>query len=146
MKEIKKRTDKPIEMYCHNDFGLAVANSLAGVIAGADVVHTTINGVGERSGNAALEEVAAALEVLYGVRTGINFKKLRESSKLVEELSLVKMPPHKPIVGDNTFTTESGVIAGWWNRGSKAKRYLVEQFKGLIKNHVLKGAAPDLKA
>lgn len=124
VKEVKKRTDKPIEMHCHNDFGLAVANSLAGVIAGADVVHTTVNGVGERSGSAALEEVAAVLEVLYGVKTGINFQKMRELSKLVEDLSLVKMPPHKPIVGDNTFTTESGIIAGWWNRASKAKRPL----------------------
>ena len=124
VEEVIKRTDKPVEMHCHNDFGLAVANSLAGVMAGAKIVHTTVNGIGERSGNAALEEVAAALEVLYGVRTGINFQKLRELSKLVEKLSLVKMPPHKPIVGDNTFTTESGIIAGWWDRASKAKRAL----------------------
>jgi len=124
VEEVMKRTDKTIEMHCHNDFGLAVANSLTGVMAGAKIVHTTVNGIGERSGNAALEEVASALEVLYGVRTGIDFRKLRGLSKLVEELSLVKMPPHKPIVGDNTFTTESGIIAGWWDRASKAKRPL----------------------
>ena len=124
VKEVKKRTDKPIEMHCHNDFGLGVANSLAGVMAGAEIIHTTVNAIGERSGNAALEETAAALELLYGVKTGINFEKLRELSKLVEELSLVKMPPHKPIVGDNAFTTESGIIAGWWDRASKAKRPL----------------------
>ncbi|MHA2408035.1 MAG: LeuA family protein, partial [Candidatus Ranarchaeia archaeon] len=123
VKEVKKRTNKPIEMHCHNDFGLAIANSLAGVIAGAEIVHTTVNAIGERSGNAALEEMAASLEVLYGLKTGVNFKKLRGLSKLVEELSLVKMPPHKPIVGDNAFTTESGIIAGWWDR-AKDKRPL----------------------
>ncbi len=121
VKEVKKRTDKPIEMHCHNDFGLAVANSLAGVMAGAEIVHTTVNAIGERSGNAALEEVAAALEVLYGVKTGVNFKKLRGLSKLVEESSLVKMPPHKPIVGDNAFTTASGIIAGWWDRAKDVR-------------------------
>ncbi|MCK4952996.1 pyruvate carboxyltransferase [Candidatus Bathyarchaeota archaeon] len=123
VKEVKKRTNKPVEMHCHNDFGLAIANSLAGVIAGAEIVHTTVNAIGERSGNAALEEMAASLEVLYGLKTGVNFKKLRGLSKLVEELSLVKMPPHKPIVGDNVFTTESGIIAGWWDR-AKDKRPL----------------------
>lgn len=123
VKEVKKRTNKPVEMHCHNDFGLAIANSLAGVIAGAEIVHTTVNAIGERSGNAALEEMAAALEVLYGLKTGVNFKKLRGLSKLVEDLSLVKMPPHKPIVGDNVFTTESGIIAGWWDR-AKDKRPL----------------------
>ncbi len=121
VREVKKRVDKPIEMHCHNDFGLAVANSLAGVVAGAEMVHTTVNAIGERSGNAALEETAVALELLYGVKTGIKFEKLRGLSKLVEELSLVKMPPHKPIVGDNAFTTESGIVAGWWDRAKDVK-------------------------
>jgi isopropylmalate/homocitrate/citramalate synthase len=119
VREVKKRTDKPVEMHCHNDFGLAVANSLAGIMAGAEVIHTTVNAIGERSGNAALEEIAAALEVLYEVKTGVEFKKLRRLSKLVEEASKVPMPPHKPIVGDNAFITESGIIAGWWERASK---------------------------
>ncbi|MFX1484861.1 MAG: LeuA family protein [Promethearchaeota archaeon] len=117
--EVKKRTNKTIEIHCHNDFGLAVANSIAGVMAGAEVIHTTVNGIGERNGNAAFEEVAAALEMLYGVRTGLDFGQLRSLSKLVETHSSVKIPPQKPIVGDNTFTTESGIIAGWWNRASE---------------------------
>jgi isopropylmalate/homocitrate/citramalate synthase len=124
VKEVKKRIDKPIEIHCHNDFGLAVANTIAGIMAGAEIVHTTVNAIGERSGNASFEEVAASLEVLYGVKTGVNFKKLRLLSKLVEELSSIKMPPQKPIVGDKIFTTESGIIAGWWDRASKAKRPL----------------------
>lgn len=122
--KVKKRTENPIEMHCHNDFGLGVANSIAGVMSGAEIVHTTVNGIGERAGNAALEEVASALEVLYGIKTGLNFEKLRELSKLVEELSLVKMPPQKPIVGDKIFTTESGIIAGWWDKASKAEKGL----------------------
>ena len=124
VKEVKKRIDVPVEIHFHNDFGLGVANSIAGVLAGAEVVHTTVNAIGERSGNASFEELAAALEMLYGIKTGINFKKLRELSKLVEEASQIKMPPQKPIVGDNIFTTESGIIAGWWNRASKVNRPL----------------------
>lgn len=124
VREVKKRTEKPIEMHCHDDFGLAVANSLAGIKAGAEVIHTTVNGIGERSGNAALEETAAALEILYGVKTDIDFKKLRGLSKLVEKYSKVIVPPHKPIVGQDIFTTESGIIAGWWDRASKAGKPL----------------------
>ncbi len=124
VEEVKKRTDKPIEMHCHNDFGLGVANSLAGLMSGATIVHTTVNGIGERSGNAAFEEVASTLEVLYGIKTGLDFGKMRKLSKLVEELSLVKMPPQKPIVGDNTFKTESGIIAGWWDKASKMDKGL----------------------
>lgn len=124
VKEIKKRIDKPVEIHFHNDFGLGVANTIAGVIAGAEIMHTTVNAIGERSGNAPFEEVAAALEMLYGINTGINFNKLRELSKIVEETSLIKMPAQKPIVGDNIFTTESGIIAGWWGKASKVNRPL----------------------
>lgn len=122
--EIKKRIDKPIEIHCHNDFGLAVANSIAGVMSGAEIIHSTVNAIGERSGNASFEEVAAALEILYDIKTDVNFEKLRLLSKIVEERSLIKMPPQKPIVGDKIFTTESGIIAGWWDRASKVKRPL----------------------
>ena len=90
-------------------------------LAGAEIVHTTVNAIGERSGNAALEEVAATLEVLYGVKTEVNFQRFRELSKLVENVSRIPMPPHKPIVGDNAFTTESGIIAGWWARAKDVK-------------------------
>jgi methanogen homocitrate synthase len=120
VREIKKRVrDKPLEVHLHNDFGLAVANSLAAIEAGAEIIHVSANGIGERSGSAALEEMAASLEMLYGIKTGIRFDRLRALSKLVEELSLVRMPPNKPVVGDNAFTTESGIIAGWWDRASQ---------------------------
>ena len=74
----------PIEVHCHNDFGLATANTLAGVLAGARYVSATVNGVGERSGNAALEEVVVALAVLYGIDTGVRLDGLTEISRLVE--------------------------------------------------------------
>ncbi len=107
---------RPLEIHVHNDFGLAVANTIAAVMEGVDTVHTTVNGIGERSGNASTEEVAMALKLLYGVGSNIKYDKLRPLSKLVQELSLIKMPPQKPITGDNLFTTESGIIAGWWSR------------------------------
>jgi isopropylmalate/homocitrate/citramalate synthase len=116
VKKVKERVKKPLEIHVHNDFGLAVANTIAAVSLGVETVHTTVNGIGERSGNSPTEEVATALKLLYGVESNLKFSKLRQLSKLVEELSLVKMPPEKPITGDNLFTTESGIIAGWWSK------------------------------
>jgi isopropylmalate/homocitrate/citramalate synthase len=114
--KMKERIRKPIEIHCHNDFGLGVANTLAAVTAGVEIVHTTVNAIGERVGNGSLDEIALSLEMLYGVKTGIRKEKLYDLSKTVERLSLVKMPPNKPVVGDGAFTTESGIVAGWWNR------------------------------
>jgi isopropylmalate/homocitrate/citramalate synthase len=114
--KIRKKTKKPIEVHAHNDFGLGVANSIAALAAGAQVAQVTVNGIGERSGNASLEELAMALKILYSVKTDLEFEKLRSLSKLVQELSDVHVPPQKPIVGDGLFTTESGIIAGWWTR------------------------------
>ena len=118
VKKVKEKlgTRRPLEIHVHNDFGLAVANTIAAVMEGVDTVHTTVNGIGERSGNASTEEVAMALKLLYGVNSNVKFDKLRSLSKLVQELSLIRMPPQKPITGDNLFTTESGIIAGWWSR------------------------------
>jgi len=98
-----------VAVHTHNDFGLATANALAGVAAGAEVVATTVNGIGERAGNASLEEVVMALEVLYGVPTGIRLEKLGEISELVARCSGIPIHPGKPIVGRNAFTHESGV-------------------------------------
>lgn len=124
-RKAREHLSKPIEGHFHNDFGLAVANSLAAVTEGAEVVHTTINGIGERMGNADLAETALALEALYGVKLDIKFSKLRELSKLVEKVSGVKVPPHKPVVGDNIFKVESGIVAGWWLNLEEAKKPLV---------------------
>ena len=124
-RKARERIDKPIEAHFHNDFGLATANTLAAVCEGAEIIHTTVNGIGERMGNADLAEVALALEALYGVRLGLKYDKLYELSKLVEELSGVKMPPHKPVVGDGAFKVESGIIASWWLRLKEINKPLV---------------------
>lgn len=116
VRKMRERVKKPIEIHCHNDFGLAVANTLAAVTAGVEIVHTTVNAIGERVGNGSLDEIALSLEMLYGVKTGIRKEKLYGLSKTVEKLSGVKMPPNKPIAGDGAFTVESGIVAGWWNR------------------------------
>ncbi len=104
---------KPVQLsvHCHNDFGLAVANSLAALEAGVEVPHTCVNGLGERSGNAAFEELVMALEVLYGRKTGIDVSRLAEVSKLVEQLSGVPVAINKAVVGYNSFSHESGIHA-----------------------------------
>jgi isopropylmalate/homocitrate/citramalate synthase len=102
-----------LEIHCHNDFGLACANTLAGVGAGADYISSTINGLGERCGNAATEELIMALEVLYGVRSGIDLRALKKVSELVESLSGIRLPVNKAVVGENAFRHEAGmVVAG----------------------------------
>jgi isopropylmalate/homocitrate/citramalate synthase len=116
VREKMGKNPKPLEIHVHNDFGLGVANTIAAVLEGVETVHTTINGIGERSGNASTEEVAMALKLLYGVNSNLKFGEFRSLSKLIEDLSLVKMPPQKPVTGDGLFTTESGIIAGWWSK------------------------------
>jgi D-citramalate synthase len=99
----------PVSVHCHNDFGMATANTLAAVRAGASEVHVTVNGLGERAGNASLEEVVVALKQLYGIETGIKLEKIAEVSKLVEKYSKVPIQPHKAIVGENAFAHEAGI-------------------------------------
>jgi isopropylmalate/homocitrate/citramalate synthase len=96
-------------VHCHNDFGLATANTLAALESGVNVPHVCVNGLGERAGNASLEEVAMCLESLYGVRTGLRLEKLFELSRLVEELSGVPLAANKALVGYNSFSHEAGI-------------------------------------
>jgi len=107
--EIKKATRVPIAVHCHDDFGLSVANSLAGVLGGAEEIHVTVNGLGERAGNAALEEVVMGLQAFYGMKTKINTRKLAFVSRLVSQLTGVAVQPNKAIVGENAFSHESGI-------------------------------------
>ncbi len=109
IKKLKERYSVPIAIHCHDDFGLATANTVFAVKAGADEFHGTINGIGERAGNAAIEEVVIALEFLYGIKTRINKERLYDTSKLVEKLTRIIVPPNKPIVGENAFAHESGI-------------------------------------
>ncbi len=110
IKELREHLKVPIDVHCHNDFGLATANTYAAVLAGADEVQVTVNGIGERAGNAALEEVVALLYA-EGFKTNIRMEYLVETSRLVERLTGVKLPPNKPIVGENAFSHESGIHA-----------------------------------
>ncbi len=98
----------PIEIHCHNDFGLACASTLAGLESGADFVSSTVNGLGERCGNASSEEVIMALEVLYDYRTGIDLKKLTTLSKRIAELSRIALPVNKPGRRRERVPTRSG--------------------------------------
>lgn len=110
-RELKEVIDVPISVHCHDDFGLAVSNTLAAIGAGAEQAHVTINGLGERAGNASLEEVVMGLQALYGIKPEIQTEFLVETSDLIERLSGITMPPNKAIVGDNAFTHETGVHA-----------------------------------
>ncbi|MBH8562670.1 homocitrate synthase [Nostoc sp. CENA67] len=101
----------PVEIHTHNDFGLATANALAGIKAGATSVNTTVNGLGERAGNAALEEVVMSIKRIYGIDLGIDTPRLLELSQLVASASNSHVPPWKAIVGENTFAHESGIHA-----------------------------------
>lgn len=107
LRKVIKKTG--IALHCHNDFGMAVSNSIAGLLAGADAVSTTVNGIGERAGNASLEELVMALKLIYGVELNFNTKIFYELSKLVEELTSIRVPDNKPIVGKNIFRHESGI-------------------------------------
>jgi homocitrate synthase NifV len=99
----------PIEMHAHDDLGLATANALAGIKAGATSVNTTINGMGERAGNTALEEIIMLLKRIYGIDLGIKTSRLRELSQFVVAASGCAVSPWKAIVGENTFAHESGI-------------------------------------
>lgn len=106
---LKEHLKIPISVHCHNDFGLAVANSLAAVEAGAEQIHATINGLGERAGNASLEEVVMALITRYGIKTNIKTELLFGTSEFVSRITGIKMPPNKAIVGENAFAHEAGI-------------------------------------
>ncbi|CUA90669.1 Isopropylmalate/homocitrate/citramalate synthases [Chelatococcus sambhunathii] len=127
VREMKKVTDIPIEIHCHDDFGLAVANTIAGVQQGAEYISVTVNGIGERSGNASLEETALALKVLYGVDCGLDMSKFVEVSRLVEERSGITLQAHKAVVGRGAFSHESGmVVAGLLKEPFTAESYVPE--------------------
>jgi len=109
--EISSKIKVPIDVHCHNDFGLAVGNTVSAVLAGAKEVQVTINGIGERAGNASTAEVIMALQAIYGIKTNIKTKYLFETSKMIESFTGIKIPPNYPIVGNNAFSHESGIHA-----------------------------------
>jgi isopropylmalate/homocitrate/citramalate synthase len=113
-RKVKERVNKPLEIHFHSDFGLGVANTIMAVLSGAEVLHTTVGGIGERCGNAAMEETALALLTFYGIDVGINFQKLNELSRLVMGFAGIEPPPNRPFIGSKAYSVESGIVTSWY--------------------------------
>ncbi|WP_425494488.1 LeuA family protein [Natronosalvus halobius] len=108
---VTDHTDARIDVHTHDDFGLATANALAGIEAGADQAQVSVNSIGERAGNAAYEEFVMAVESVYQADTGIDTTRITELSQVVADRSGVPVPSNKPVVGANAFSHESGIHA-----------------------------------
>jgi 2-isopropylmalate synthase len=131
-----------LSSHCHDDLGLAVANSLAAIQAGARQVECTINGIGERAGNAALEEIAAALYVRgdrFGVSTGIKLENLYPTSQVLGQLITFRPSPNKAIVGDNAFAHESGIHQHGVLANPLCYEIMTPTLVGVAKNHLVLG-------
>ncbi len=113
VRAIKARIDKPLEAHFHMDFGLGIANTLMAVSEGVEVIQSTVLGLGERAGNVPMEETVMALLTLYGIDIGIKTERLKPLADLVRDISGVTVPGNRPIVGDDLFKVESGIIATW---------------------------------
>ena len=127
--------DIPVHWHGHNDFGLATAAAVAAVQAGATWVQGTVNGMGERAGNANLAEVALALEALYGIPTRLKFDRVRELGALVQQRSGYALEPWKPLTGDNLFIRESGAVASQFHDPPAIEPYasdLVGATRGIV--------------
>src|ERR1017187_6849926 len=131
-----------LSSHCHDDLGLAVANSLAAITAGARQVECTINGIGERAGNAALEEIAAALYVRgdrYGVSTGIKLENLYSTSQVLGQIITFKPSPNKAIVGANAFAHESGIHQHGMLANPLCYEIMTPALVGVAKTHLVLG-------
>ncbi len=113
-KKVKERVSKPLEIHFHSDFGMGVANTINAVLAGAEVIHSTVLGIGERAGNTPMEETALALLTMYGIDVGLDFSKLNELSGLVQQLSGTQVPSCRPFIGEGAYSIESGIVTGWF--------------------------------
>ena len=112
--KVIENVNTPVEIHFHSDFGLGVANTINAVLAGAEVIHTTVLGIGERAGNTPMEETVLALLTLYGIDVGIDYGKLNELSKLVRKLTGMEVPKNRPFIGDYAYNIESGIVTGWY--------------------------------
>jgi len=114
VRQVKARIKKRLEAHFHMDFGMGVANTIMALAEGVEVLHTTVLGIGERAGNTPMEETVMGLLTLYGIDVGLNYGKLHGLAHLVQELSGQPVPGNKPVVGDQLFHIESGIIASWF--------------------------------
>jgi isopropylmalate/homocitrate/citramalate synthase len=128
-------TQVPVHFHGHNDFGLATAAAVAAVRAGASWVHGTVNGMGERAGNANLGEVALTLRALYGVESNLRLDSIREVAERVRELSGYELEPWKPVTGETLFRRESGAVASQFHDPPSIEPYssdLVAAERGIV--------------
>lgn len=131
-----------ISVHCHNDLGLATANSLAGIRAGARQAEVTINGIGERAGNTALEEVVMALQTrrpLYGLRTGIDTTQIARASKMVSQYTGISVQPNKAIVGVNAFAHEAGIHQDGMLKNAQTYEIMRPESVGVLKTNLVLG-------
>lgn len=131
-----------ISVHCHNDLGLAVANSLAAARAGATQIECTLNGIGERAGNAALEEIVMNLNTrkdLYGLDCGVHTKEIYRSSKLLSSITGVRVQPNKAIVGENAFAHESGIHQHGMLANKSTYEIMTPESIGLTENKMVLG-------
>jgi isopropylmalate/homocitrate/citramalate synthase len=115
--------ERPVHFHGHNDFGLATAAAIAAVRAGASWIQGTVNGMGERAGNANLPEIALALRGLYGVETNLRLDRVRAFAERLQQLSGYELEPYKPLVGDNLFRRESGAVASQFHEPQAIEPY-----------------------
>lgn len=136
-KMIKRYPDKHFDFHAHNDYDLAVSNTLAAVLSGATGLHTTINGLGERAGNAPLASVQAILKDHFNAVTNIDESRLNDVSRVIESYSGVIIPSNKPIVGENVFTQVAGVHADGDNKSNLYYNDLLPERFGRVREYAL---------
>lgn len=134
---VVEEVKKPISVHLHNDFGLGLANALASIENGATAIATTVNGMGERAGNVALEQIVVALEVLCEVKTGIRTTRLREVCKRVSRISGIPMAHNQPWVGENVFRHESGIHVAAMDTNPHTYECVLPEFVGASRDYVL---------
>lgn len=142
MNNVKGIEDVDVSVHCHNDLGLAVANSLAAVRAGVSQVECTVNGIGERAGNAALEELVMALRTradMYDIRTNVDSKQIYNASRLISSITGVPVQPNKAIVGKNAFAHEAGIHQHGVLANKKTYEIMTPESIGLAQNTFVLG-------
>lgn len=136
-KMLKRYPDTHFDFHAHNDYDLAVSNSLAAALSGARGLHVTVNGLGERCGNAPLSSVQVILKDQFNAKTSINESKLNDISRLVESYSGISIAPNQPIIGDNVFTQVAGVHADGDNKGGLYHNELVPERFGRKREYAM---------
>jgi len=135
--QVVNEVNVPVSVHLHNDFGLALANALVSVEKGAQTVATTVNGIGERSGNVPLEQIVVAFEVMYGLDTGVDTTKLSALCRKVSELSGIPISPNAPWSGDNVFRHESGIHVAAMESDPRTYECVPPEMVGASRKNVL---------